>query len=358
MDFAPFVKSSVDIVRVVGDYVRLKKQGPHRMVGLCPFHSEKTPSFSVHAGLQIFKCFGCGKGGDVFNFLMEIEGMSFYEALKALAEQHGIPMPKRGPEAMADEETRLRAALYQAHEIGMRLFRAQLDAPEGQAAREYLVKRGLPPDAVAEFGLGYAPGGSRLARALEKEGLTPEQIEASGLALKSQDGPAFYDRFRNRLIFPIKNESGKLIAFAGRALDADQQPKYLNSPESPIYKKSYVLYNLDRAKQQMRQRERVVLVEGYMDAIGVWRAGVKEVVASCGTALTGEQIRMIGRHARSVVVNFDPDAAGRNAAERSILMFLEEGLHVRVLNLPEGLDPDEYCKKRGGEAYEALLTRA
>ncbi len=358
MDFAPHVKSSVDIVRVVGDYVRLKKQGANRYVGLCPFHSERTPSFSVHAALQIFKCFGCGKGGDVFNFLMEIEGMSFFEALKTLAEQHGIPLPRRAADSLADEETRLRAAVYQMHEIAQRFFRRELEAPGGQPAREYLAARGLPPEAIEEFGIGFAPGGNRLTRALENEGFTREQLTAGGLAAESQDNPGLFDRFRNRLMFPIAGETGKLIAFAGRALDAAQQPKYLNSPESPIYKKSLTLYNLHRAKDAIRKRERVVLVEGYMDVIGVWRAGVKEVVASCGTALTNEQIRILGRHTRSVLVNFDPDAAGRNAAERSILMFLEEGLHVRVVALPEGLDPDEFCKKYGGEAYEAALSRA
>ncbi|HYM10908.1 MAG TPA: DNA primase [Bryobacterales bacterium] len=357
MNFAAQVKSSVDIVQVVGDYVRLRKRGT-RYIGLCPFHSEKTPSFGVHPGLQIFKCFGCGKGGDVFNFLMEIEGMSFFEALKTLAEQHGIPMPKRGPEAMADEESKLRAALYQMHEIAQRLFRAQLESPEGKAAREYLQKRGLPPEAAEEFGLGFAPGGNRLARALEKEGFPPERLKASGLVIESEDRGGFFDRFRNRLMFPITSERGQLIAFAGRALEAEQQPKYLNSPESPIYKKSHVLYNLHRAKDPMRKRERCVLVEGYMDAIGVWRAGVKEVVASCGTALTNEQVRMIGRHAPTVAVNFDPDAAGRSAAERSINLFLEESLHVRVLTLPGGLDPDEFCKQRGGAAYETLLGGA
>jgi len=357
MDFAPRVKSQVDIVRVIADYVRLKKQGA-RWVGLCPFHSEKTPSFSVHPGLQIFKCFGCGKGGDVFQFLIELEGMSFFEALKTLAEQHGIPMPKRGSEAMADEQTKLRAAVYRMHEIAQRFFRAQLETADGKPARDYLHKRGLTPEAAAEFGLGCAPGGGRLTRALESEGFTADQLEAGGLVVKSQDGPGWYDRFRNRLMFPITGESGKLIAFAGRALEAEQQPKYLNSPESAIYRKSSVLYNLHRAREFMRKRERVVLVEGYMDAIGVWGAGVKEVVASCGTALTAEQIRMLGRHARTVAVNFDPDAAGRAAAERSILLLLDEGLHARVLSLPEGLDPDEFCRRQGAAAYEALLEQA
>jgi len=358
MDFAPRVKSSVDIVQVVGGYVRLKKQGPHRFVALCPFHSEKTPSFSVHAGLQFFKCFGCGKGGDVFNFLMEIEGMSFFEALKSLAEQHGIPLPKRGVGEMADADARRRAALHQMQETAQRFFRSQLEAAEGAAARQYLEERGLPAEAASEFGLGFAAGGDRLSRILQKEGFSAEDIQAGGLALKRQEGEGFFDRFRNRLMFPIWSESGKLIAFAGRALEAEQQPKYLNSPESPIYKKSLVLYNLHRAKEQMRKRDRAVLVEGYLDAIGAWRAGVQEVVASCGTALTNEQVRLIGRHARSVTVNFDPDSAGRSAAERSIHLLLEEGLHARVLSLPDGLDPYEFCRRRGGEAYRAGIDGA
>ena len=358
MDFVQHVKSQIDIVRVVGDYVRLKKQGPQRWTGLCPFHAEKTPSFSVHEGHQFFKCFGCGKGGDVFNFLMELEGMSFFEALKSLCEQHGIPMPKRGPEALADEQTKLRAAVYQMQEVAQKFFRAQLDSPEGKAAREYLTKRGLPADVAEEFGLGFAPGGSRLTKVLEREGFTPEQLDAGGLALQSQDGPGYYDRFRNRLMFPITNESGKLIAFAGRALDSEQQAKYLNSAESPIYKKSHVLYNLHRARPEIRKRDRAVLVEGYMDVIGVWRAGVKEVVASCGTALTSDHVRMLGRHTRLVAVNFDPDPAGRAAAERSILLLLDEGLHVRVVSLPEGQDPDEFCQKHGAAAYEAVVEQA
>jgi DNA primase len=357
MDIVPLVKSTVDIVNVVGDYVQLKKRGP-RYVGLCPFHSEKTPSFSVHAGLQFFKCFGCGKGGDVFAFLMELEGMSFFEALKTLAEQHGIALPKRGAEALADEQTRLRAAVYRQHEIAQQFFREQLAAPEGRLAREYLHQRGLTSDDAGAFGLGFAPAGARLARVLEKEAFSAEQLEAGGLVLKSQEGAGFFDRFRNRLIFPIFGERGALIAFAGRALDPEQQPKYMNSPESPIYKKSQVLYNLHQAREPIRKQKRAVLVEGYMDVIGAWRAGVKEVVATCGTALTVEQIRMLRRHSATVTVNFDPDTAGRNAAERSIHLLLEEDMHVRVLNLPDGLDPDEFCQERGGAAYEALLAAA
>jgi DNA primase len=358
MDFARHVKSQIDIVRVVGDYVRLKKQGSQRWAGLCPFHTEKTPSFSVHEGHQFFKCFGCGKGGDVFNFLMELEGMSFFEALQTLCEQHGIPLPKRGPEALADEQTKMRSAVYQMHEVAQRFFRQQLESTEGTTARDYLARRGLPPEAIEEFGLGFAPSGGRLAQALQREGFSTEQIEVGGLVAKSQEGSGYYDRFRSRLMFPITNETGKLIAFAGRALDDQQQPKYLNSPESPIYKKSQVLYNLHRARAELRKRDRAVLVEGYMDVIGVWRAGVKEVVASCGTALSAEQVRMLKRHAPLVAVNFDPDAAGRAASERSILLLLDEGLHVRVVSLPEGQDPDEFCRKQGAAAYEAVLAQS
>ncbi len=207
MDIVPLVKSSVDIVHVVGEYVRLRKQG-NRYVGLCPFHQEKTPSFGVHPGLQIFKCFGCGKAGDVFNFLMDMEGMSFFEALKMLADQHGIELPKRGA-GMSDEESRLRAALYQAHEAAQRFFRTQLDSPEGRAAREYLNRRGLAADTITEFGIGYAPGGSRLARLLENEGFPAEQILQSGLARKGTEGTGLYDRLRQRLMFPIWNERGQ-----------------------------------------------------------------------------------------------------------------------------------------------------
>ena len=358
MDFAQQVKSSVNIVSVVGGFVRLKKQGAERHVGLCPFHSEKTPSFSVHEGLQIYKCFGCGKGGDVFRFLMEVQGLSFFEALKALADQHGIPMPRRGSDEFSDAESRQRAALYRAHEIAQELFRSQLLSPAGGAARSYLEGRGVSAEAVERFHLGYAPGaGNQLLRALEAEGFSREQTESSGLVGRSEGG-RLYDRFRDRLMFPIHNESGKVIAFGGRSLRPETQPKYLNSPETPIYKKSHVLYNLNRAKETMRREQRAVLVEGYMDVIGLDQAGVGGSVASCGTALTPQQVRVFRRQVETVVVNFDPDQAGQGATERSIQLLLQEDLQVRVLVLPDGLDPDAFCARHGGERYRALLARA
>lgn len=356
MDFVEQLKSSVDIVNVVGEYVRLRKSGPNRYSGLCPFHSEKTPSFSVHAGHQFFKCFGCGVGGDVLNFVMRIEGVSFYEALKALSERYGIPMPKRSE--YSDPDTRLRAAIFQMHETAAQTFHHALASPAGAEARAYLHRRGVSPETIEMFGLGYSErSGRTLTRLFQQQNVTPEQLEQSGLVGKREDG-SLYDRFRNRLMFPIHNETGKIIGFGGRSLTSEDEPKYLNSPETPIYKKSHVLYNLHRAKTEIRKEDRVILVEGYMDAIGVTAAGVRPVIASCGTALTSQQVKMLSRHTHRIVVNFDPDAAGANAAERSINLLLEEGMQVRIMELDGGLDPDEYCKERGTEAYRERLERA
>jgi DNA primase len=356
MDFKEQLKSSVDIVQVVSEYLPLRKAGPMRYVGLCPFHSEKTPSFSVHAGHQFYKCFGCNAGGDVIKFVMEIDRLSFYEALKLLAERHGIPMPKRTE--YADPETRLRAAIYQMHELAVELFHSQLNAPAGTETRAYLERRGVSPAIAEQFGIGYADrSGRTLLRLLEQHHFSAEQLEASGLVMRRPDG-SFYDRFRHRLMFPIHSESGKVIAFGGRALAPDDEPKYLNSSETPIYTKSHVLYNLHRAKQGIRKADRVILVEGYMDAIGLTANGIAEVVAPCGTALTASQVQAMKRHSTKIVVNFDPDPAGANAAERAITLLLDEGMHVRILELDTELDPDEYCKERGVEAYQACLNKA
>jgi DNA primase len=356
MDFVEQVKSSVDIVKVVGEYVRLRKAGGARYIGLCPFHNEKTPSFGVHPVHQFYKCFGCGEGGDVLTFIMKIDGLSFYEALKSLAERNGIPIPKR--QEYSDPETRQRAAIFQMHEIAEQAFREHLRSSAGTDARAYIEKRGVTADVADHFGMGYADGSGRLLlRKLQEHSFTIDQLEASGLVGRRDDG-SFYDRFRNRLMFPIHNETGKVIAFGGRALDPNEQAKYLNSTETLIYKKSNVLYNLHRAKEGIRKNDRTLLVEGYMDVIGVWAAGIREVVATCGTALTASQIKMMKRHSSRIVVNFDPDTAGVNAAERSIGLLLDEGVHVRILELDAGLDPDEYCKQRGPDAYRSRMESA
>ena len=356
MDFAEQVKSSVDIVKTIEQYVRLKKAGGSpRYTGLCPFHTEKTPSFSVHATHQFYRCFGCGASGDLFKFIMEIERVSFFEALKLVAERNGIAMPKR---EFADAEAKLRGALFEMHEIAARSFQANLNGPAGAPARQYLAGRNVTPQQAAEFGLGLSDAsGSQLLRQLESR-FSPELLEQSGLVLKRQEGSGFFDRFRGRLMFPIHNESGKVIGFGARALRAGDEPKYLNSPETALYRKSYVLYNLHRAKEAVRKHDYAVLVEGYMDVIGVYGAGVHNVVASCGTSLTNTQVRSLKGHSERIVVNFDPDAAGARAAEKSIQMLLDEGLRVRVLELGGDLDPDEYVNASGVEAYRERLEKA
>jgi DNA primase len=357
MDFAEQVKSSVDIVKVIGEYVHpLKKAGGSpRYTGLCPFHTEKTPSFSVHSGHQFYKCFGCGVSGDVFKFVMEMERISFFEALKLVAERNGIAMPKR---EYADADAKLRGALMEMHETAARVFQNNLNGPAGTQARQYLAGRNVTPEQIAEFGLGFSdPSGNQLVRQFESR-YAPEHLEQSGLVAKRQESAGYYDRFRGRLMFPIHNESGKVIGFGGRALRPGEEPKYLNSPETALYRKSYVLYNLHRAKDTIRKSDYAVLVEGYMDVIGVYGAGVHNVVASCGTSLTNTQVRALKRHSESIVVNFDPDTAGADAAEKSIKLLLDENVRVRVLALGGDLDPDEFVKTLGVEAYRQRLEKA
>jgi DNA primase len=355
MEFKEQLRAQVDIVRVASDYVRLRRIGK-RYSGLCPFHNEKTPSFSINQEHQFFICFGCGVRGDVFKFVEMIEGLTFWEALRKLADQHGIPLPKQS--FAGDEETRLRAALYEMHEIAFEHFRRTLAGSNGASVRTYVAKRGVTDASADRFSLGLSEGSGRaLLKILEQRGFKPDQLEASGLVGRRDDG-SFYDRFRNRLMFPIQNESGKVIAFGGRALDPEEKAKYLNSPETAIYKKSRVLFNLNRAKETALKLDRIVLVEGYMDVIGASQAGVSEAVASCGTALTIEQIRSMKRLSSNLHLNFDPDAAGANAAERSIKLLLDENVRVRIVELEGGLDPDEYCKHHGAEAYCAKVADA
>ena len=363
MTFAEQLKSQLNIVDVVGQYVRLKRQGAGpRYVGLCPFHSEKTPSFGVHSTLQLYKCFGCDAGGDVFKFVMEREGMTFPETLKFLAERFGIPMPER--QRWDDPEAQRRAALFEMHEIAADVFQSNLRGPSGAEARSYLESRGVSRAAMDEFRLGLSDAsGQQLASKLHKFG--PALLEESGLVMARKEGGGLYDRFRARLMFPIHNESGKVIAFGGRALRLNDEPKYLNSPETKLYKKSTVLYNLHRAKIDARKHDRMILVEGYMDVIGVYSAGVHEVVASSGTSLGADQVRAMKRQVSQqqassgqIILNFDPDAAGARSTEKYIGILLAEGLRVKVLEIPGGLDPDEYIQENGPEAYRALLERA
>src|SRR6202050_1786859 len=350
--FAERVKQQADIVRVIGEYVRLKKTGQN-FTGLCPFHQEKTPSFAVHPVRQIYHCFGCGAGGDVFKFVMELEKSTFPEAIRTVAEKSGIPIPKpreRSPEER--KENQQRSALVEMHREAAAFFSRQLlGNAEGKVAAAYLDDRGLDKEAMTRFGLGFAPStGDALLRFLKVK--YPEKLlEASGLFSRDQSGRMF-DRFRRRIMFPIANESGKIIAFGGRAM-GDDMPKYLNSPETPIYSKSALLYHLDRAKEPIRRNDFVVLVEGYMDTIGVARAGIANVVASCGTSLTEAQVKLLGRFTHRIIVNYDPDSAGQAATERSLALLLEQNFGTRVLALPaidgKPADPDSYVQKKGAE---------
>ena len=355
--FADRVKQQADIVRVVGEYVRLKKTGQN-FAGLCPFHSEKTPSFSVSATKQFYYCFGCGAGGDVFKFVMEMDKITFPESVRAVAEKCGIAIPRakeRTPEER--KENQQRTSLVELHKEAAAFFVQQLNGtPEGRAAKAYLLDRGLDSDGMARFGIGFAPsGGESLMRAFQQK--YPEKVlEVSGLFSRDQNGRLF-DRFRRRVMFPIANDSGKIVAFGGRAL-GDDLPKYLNSPETPIYTKSNILYHLDRAKESLRQRDFAVLVEGYMDAIAVARAGISNVVASCGTSLTEPQVKLLNRFTRRIIVNYDPDTAGQAATERSLTILLEQGAEVNVLALPGGKDPDSFIRAEGAAAYTKLLNEA
>jgi len=373
------VRAAADIVKVVGDYVKLRKAGANYM-GLCPFHQEKTPSFAVHPAKQIFHCFGCGVGGDVFKFVMMIDNLTFPEALRRLAEKVGVTLSDTFGDATYDANARVRSALYKIHEAAAKFFAGQLSGTaEGRLARAYLEDRGLTDEVVGRFRLGYAPAdGQALTRHLtgalrpSPDGLQggalyqtvqvgagnePELLEKSGLVVRDAERSRHYDRFRRRIIFPIANDSGKVVAFAGRAL-GDEQPKYLNSPETPIYTKGRVLYHLDRAAQAIRKLDFAILVEGYMDCIAVASSGIENVVASCGTSLTEGQVRLLARYSRRLVVNYDPDSAGVAATERSLGLLLEEGFEAKVLALPGGLDPDSFIRKQGPGAYRELLAGA
>jgi DNA primase len=364
IDFAQQVKEQADIVKIIGDYVRLRKAGAQNYNGLCPFHKEKTPSFSVHAGRQFFNCFGCHEHGDVFTFIQKIENIGFSEAVRTVAQKCGIPLPKRefsSPEEAA--EHRQRAKLLDLHEAATAWFEEQLRS-EGALAREYLTGRGLTADGITKFRIGYAPDSFRaLGERLQSQADT-ETLRASGLfSWKDQEdgspGP-LYARFRKRIMFPIANEGGRVIAFTARTLETGEKagPKYLNSPETPLYSKSHVLFNLDKARQAIRNDGGAILVEGQMDCISVYLAGIPNVIATSGTAFTESQTRLLRRYATKVIVNFDPDTAGANAAEKSIALLTEEGFDVRVLTLEGGLDPDRYIRDRGARAYADALRAA
>jgi DNA primase len=364
-DFAQSVKQQADIVRVIEGYIRLRKAGAERYTGLCPFHKEKSGSFSVQAVKQFYYCFGCQASGDVFSFVSKIESVSFPEAVKIVAQKCGIPLPKRefsSPEEAA--EARLRGKLLDLHEAAAAWFEEQLRGPEGAIAREYLAGRGLTPEGIKAFRMGYAPDSFNALRDRLRPMADDETLRASGLFSAKEQGDGtlgpIYDRFRKRVTFPICNEGGRVIAFTARTLETGDKAgaKYINSPETPLYTKGTVLFNLDKAKTSIRKHEFAVLVEGQMDCISVFLRGIQNVIATSGTAFTEQQVGLLKRHTSQVVVNFDPDAAGSNAAEKSIALLTEEGFTIKIVTLDGGLDPDRFIRERGVEAYMAALRGA
>jgi DNA primase len=392
-DFAYTVKQQADIVRIIGDYIKLKKAGAQNYSGLCPFHGEKTPSFSVHATRQFYHCFGCGVSGDVFSFIQKIENITFPESVRMVAQKLGIPLPKASYSTPGEaKEARLRGQLLDVHERAVAFFQECLRRPEGARAREYLAGRGLDQEMIARFRIGYAPDSGFLLRDRLKEEFSEEVLRESGLfswkqedrrpasgsrlpggqngdgdrnespeaGSRKPDAASMYSKFRNRVMFPIASEAGKVIAFTGRTLATDEQsgPKYLNSPETPIYSKGKVLFNLDVAKEWIKKFDYAILVEGQMDCISVYAAGFHNVIASSGTAFTELQAKLLGRFSKNAVVNFDPDTAGAKATERTLGLLVEEEFTIKVLTLEQGFDPDLYIRRKGKEAYGEALKHS
>ncbi|HWY22275.1 MAG TPA: DNA primase [Candidatus Acidoferrum sp.] len=393
-DFKETVKQQADIVRIIGDYIKLKKAGAQNYAGLCPFHGEKTPSFSVHATRQFYHCFGCGVSGDVFSFVQKIENITFPEAVRLVAQKLGIPLPKATYSSPGEaRDAKLRAQLLDAQERAAVFFQECLKRPEGARAREYLQGRGLDAETIARFRIGYAPDSGFLLRDRLASEFSEEVMRESGLfswkqeesrqpsalsrqptqsdaaesessrpttndrfepALSGAKGPTtIYSKFRNRVMFPIANDAGKIIAFTGRTLATDEKsgPKYLNSPETGIYSKGRVLFNLDHAKEAIRKLDYAILVEGQMDCISVYAAGFHNVIASSGTAFTELQAKLLARFSKNVVINFDPDTAGAKATERTIDLLVEEEFQIKILPTDEGFDPDLAIRRKGKDAY-------
>ena len=353
--FIDEVRSAADIVTVISDYVSLRKAGTSYK-GLCPFHGEKTPSFNVNRDRGFFHCFGCGVGGDVFKFIELKEQVGFQDAVRQLAQRFGIPVPEMEAGDGARDNAAEREALLKMHEIATGHFREQLDSPAGARIKQYLLQdRGLTPDTITRLQLGWAPPSrDTLRQLLVKAGFAPALIVASGLVSRRDDGSEV-DRFRNRLMVPIARDTGSVIAFGGRALEQDQVPKYLNSPETALYNKSRTLYGLNVTKGEIRTRNFAIIVEGYFDFAQVFQASGLPVVATCGTALTIQQAQQLRRFATKAVLCYDPDAAGQTAAERSSELLVGEGFDVNIVRLPDGQDPDTFLQKRGRDAFVQQL---
>lgn len=354
------VRDRTDIVEVVSQSVALKKIGKN-FKGLCPFHSEKTPSFTVSSEKRIYHCFGCGAGGNVFKFIMEVQGISFIDAVQQFAESAGVPLPRPKSGNLNDPQYREREALKKANELAANYFQSLFkDAEKGLAARDYLKRRHFTGEVLDQYGIGWAaPEWGGLARHFQKRGnLSRKTVLQSGLIIEKEAGSNVYDRFRGRVIFPIKDAHGSIIGFGGRAIANGNNPKYLNSPETPLYQKSQVLFGMNLAKQAIRKEGQAILVEGYLDQMRATQYGILNAVATCGTALTPKQATMLRNYASSAILVFDSDNAGRAAADKGFDVLYEKGLQVKTVFLPEGQDPDSFIQENGAEKFLEKIKTA
>lgn len=352
------IRNANDLVEIVSGYIQLKKRGKN-YVGLCPFHVEKTPSFTISFQKQMYHCFGCGKGGNVFTFVMEIDKVSFIESVRSLAARAGITLPEE-THTPTEEQTEIENLYSICRVAGMHFFKNLTETAEGAQALEYFHKRGFSDETIHTFGLGYSLNSwdAFLQRA-RQEGFKPEDVVKAGLARVRDDG-SLYDYFRGRAMFPIFSTAGRVIAFGARKMREDDAVagKYINSPETPIYNKSRVLFGLFHSKGPIRQEEYALMVEGYADLVSLYQAGIQNVVASSGTALTEDQVLLIGRYSKNLTLVYDADSAGSNAMVRGIDIALEHDLNVRIVELPEGDDPDSFVRKQGGKEFRELITKA
>ncbi len=348
------IRNKSDIVSVVSEYVALKKSG-RNYVGLCPFHSEKGPSFTVSQEKQLFHCFGCGEGGNIFAFVMKIENIGFAEAVAELGSKIGIGVERRAGAGSSKNE---KDKLYEVTLLSARFFRKCLEEEGGKSARTYLENRGIDPETSKAFGLGFAPDGwDHLFKHLISRGAAPALIEQAGLTLPREEKEGYYDRFRNRLVFPVFDARGRVIAFSGRAL-GDVEPKYLNSPDTPVYHKGETIFGLNLTKEEIKKEKSAVLVEGNLDLLSAYQAGIKNVAAPLGTALTAAQCKLLARFTDNIVLAFDADAAGETAAERSAELLLSQGFKVKIAELKGAKDPDELIRKSGSEAFRQAVRSA
>ena len=354
------IRDRTDIVTVISDHVVLKKVGKN-FKGLCPFHSEKTPSFSVSPEKRIYHCFGCGVGGNVFKFLMEIQSISFPEVLKVMAERAGIPLPRNSSDPSTDPGQKERESLRKLNEAATRYFQSLLKNPEGGlSARNYLTSRHFDAETLERYRIGWASPTWKglLTHVQQKSSVTQEQLLKSGLIIQKEDSATVYDRFRGRVIFPIKDLHSNIIGFGGRSINEEDQPKYLNSPETLLYQKSETLFGMDQAKQAIRKENQVILVEGYFDQMRAVQHGIEYTVATCGTALTAKQASMLRNHAETAILIFDSDSAGRSATEKGFDILLEHGMNVKIVVLPEGQDPDSFIQEQGAESFLEKVRNA